>query len=131
VRIVPGFGTLEWYQEYKKMWDADESIIKLLKGFSTTMISKISDRPELKPIYQKIEDGRLVEIRYAEPDEKAEFYNEAPMEVYKGITEGTINPLKATMTGQLKQKGPQLKLIRYMKGMSRTAALQKGIPTEW
>jgi len=131
VRIVLKFGTLEWYQEYKKMWDADETIIKSLKGFSTTMITKISDKPEMKPILQRIEDGRLMEVRYAEPDEKAEFFNEATMEVYKGITEGKINPLKATMTGELKQKGPQMKLIRYMRGMSRTSTLQKGIPTEW
>lgn len=128
---MPRFGTLEFYQEYKKAWDADETTIKYLKGFSTTMIVKISDKPELKPIFERIEDGRLVEVRYAEPDEKAEFVNEATMEVYKGISEGNINPLKATMTGQLKQKGPQLKLIRYMKGMSRTSTLQKQVPTEW
>jgi putative sterol carrier protein len=131
VIIVPRFGTIEWWHEIKKLWDADEVAVRLLKGFSTTMITKISDKPEIKPIFQRIEDGKLVEIRYAETDDKAEFVYEAPWEVWKEILQGKIEAPKAALTGKLKMTGPMSKMSKYMKGWIRTMDFQKRVPTEW
>jgi len=128
---MPMLGTIEWWQEFKKLWDADKVTVKLLKGFSTTMITKISDKPKMKPILQRIEDGKVVEIRHAEPDDKAEFVYEAPMEVWKDILQEKIEPAKALLSGKLKMVGPMLKVQEYMKGWIRTMDLQKKVPTEW
>jgi putative sterol carrier protein len=128
---MPKFGSIEWGQELKKMWEADEILIKLLRGLSTTMIVKVSDKPEMKPLFQRVEDGKLVEVRYAEPNEKAEFTYEAPMEVWKDIMQNKIEPAKAALTGKLKMVGAMTKISKYMKGYMRMMDLQKKVPTEW
>lgn len=128
---MPVYGTLEWTKEYKKLWDAEKETIRLLKGFNTTWIIKVSDRPEIKPVWSKVENGRLTEIRYAAPNEETEFVFEAPMELWKAIYTEQIEPTKAVTTGQMKLKGPPAKMIKYMRGWLKTLELQKKVPTEW
>lgn len=130
---MPKYGTLEFSQEFKKMWDADTLLLKLLKGLSTTTIMKVRDHPEMKPIFQRIEDGKVVEIRHAEPEDiaRAEFVYDAPMEVWKDILTDKIEPMKAMVSGKLKMKGNITKMSAYMKGWLRQMDLQKKVPTEW
>jgi len=127
---VPRYGTIDYYQELKKLWDADELTVKLMKGLYTTEIIKISDKPEKKPIFIRIEDGKIVEIRRAEPDDKPELVHEASMEVWKNLLQYKIELTKALLLEKIKIAGAR-KMAEYMKGWMRIMDLQKRVPTEW
>lgn len=128
---MPIFASLEWTKEYKKLWDADKETIRLLKGFDTTWIIKVSDKPEIKPVWSKVENGQMTEIRDAMPNEETEFVFEAPFAVWKAIYSGELEPTKAVMEGKMKLKGSPNKMMKYMRGWLKTLELQKKVPTEW
>jgi putative sterol carrier protein len=128
---MPIFASLEWTKEYKKLWDADKETIRLLKGFDTTWIIKVSDKPEIKPVWSKVENGQMTDIRNAMPNEETEFVFEAPVAVWRAIYSGELEPTKAVMEGKLKLKGSPNKMMKYMRGWLKTLEIQKKVPTEW
>jgi putative sterol carrier protein len=125
------FGTIESTQELKKLMEADKDLPKLLKGLNTTRTSKVTDRPDLKQVFERIEDGKVVEIRYLEPSDKPEFIYEASWDVWKGIVENKIDAQKALVQGKMKIEGDMQKMTKYLKGMLKIQDLQKKVTYEW
>lgn len=129
---VSRFGTLEWWKDFENVWNSDETILSALKGFSFTAVYKMSDAPpDMKPIFQKTEDGKVVETRYVEPSDETEYVFEAKRDVWKGLLMGQINPTMAMLKKDLAVKGSWGKLMKRMKGFSRLLELLKVVETEW
>lgn len=128
---MPKYGTLEWVQQKQKIWNENAEIRRLLRGYYSTLVTKMAGSPELKPIFTKIEDGRQTEVRYAEPSDKPEYTYEATMEVWKAIWLGELDPMKAVVSGKLKLAGPLEKMMNYTKGFMKGLELEKKVPTEW
>jgi hypothetical protein len=122
------FGTIEWWQEFKKLADKDPLLPKMFKNFSTTITYKITDKPEVKPVVETITNGK-VEIRYAQPDEVTEFGYEAPLAVWKDVMAGKYVPTKEILI--LNQHGPIRKYQDYLNGMVKNSEIQKKVSTEW
>ena len=126
------FGTLDWGKELVAAWDANTEIKKLLKGLSVTIIIKVSDRPELKPTFHKIESGKLLEVRHAGVDEKSEMVFEATIEKWEAILTGQLDIGKAVMqTRDLKMTGSLAKILQYTKGFIKMLDLWKSVTTEF
>jgi len=125
------FGTIESAQELKKLMEADKDLPKLLKGLNTTRTSKVTDRPEIKQVFERIEDGKVVEIRYLEPGDKPEFVYEASWDTWKGIVQNTIDPQKALVQGKMKIEGNMQTMTKYLRGMLKIQDLQKKVSYEW
>jgi len=128
---MPKFGTVEWWTEYQKLWDRETT--NLLRGFSSTITWKIADKPELKPILLKIEDGVPTEVKYAEPNEESEYSLEAPTETWKAILEGKLDLRSAAMGkgGRMKFSGSLTKVVGFTKGFLKMVSLLTKVPTEW
>jgi len=126
------FGTLDWGKELVAAWDANTEIKKLLKGLSVTIIIKVSDKPELKPTFHRIEDGALLEVRHAGVDERSEMVFETTIEKWKAILTGQLDIGKAVMqTRDLKMTGSLAKILQYTKGFIRMLDLWKSVTTEF
>jgi len=114
------------------VWNANAEIKKLLKGLSVTITIKISDRPELKPTFHRIEDGVLVEVRHVGVDEKSEMVFETNIEKWKAILTGQLDIGKAVMqTRDLKMTGSLAKILQYTKGFIKMLDLWKSATTEF
>jgi len=126
------FGTLDWGKELVGAWNANTELKKLLKGLSVTIVIKISDRPELKPTFHKIEDGVLLEVRHAGVDEKPEMVFETTIEKWEAILTGQLDIGKAVMqTRDLKMTGSLAKILQYTKGFIKMLDLWKSVTTEF
>ncbi|MFQ5999477.1 MAG: SCP2 sterol-binding domain-containing protein [Candidatus Bathyarchaeia archaeon] len=126
------FGTFDWGKELVAAWDANTELKKLLKGLSVTIIIKISDKPELKPTFHRIENGALLEVRHAGVDERSEMVFEATIEKWKAILTGKLDIGKAVMqTRDLKMTGSLAKILQYTKGFIKMLDLWKSVTTEF
>jgi len=126
------FGTLDWGKELVAAWNANTELKKLLKGLSVTITIKISDRPELKPTFHRIEDGVLFEVRHAGVDEESEMVFETTIEKWKAILTGQLDIGKAVMqTRDLKMTGSLAKILQYTKGFIKMLDLWKSATTEF
>jgi len=131
-KIMTKFGTLDWGKELVAAWDANTELKKLLKGLSVTIIIKVSDKPELKPAFHRIENGVLLEVRHAGADEKSEMVFEATIEKWKAILTGQLDIGKAVMqTRDLKMTGSLAKILQYTKGFIKMLDLWKSVTTEF
>jgi len=126
------FGTLDWGKELLAAWAKNTELKRLLKGLSVTIVIKISDRPELKPTFHRIEDGVLLEVRHAGADEKPEMVFEATIAKWKAILTGQLDIGKAVMqTRDLKMTGSLAKILQYTKGFIKMLDLWKSATTEF
>lgn len=132
MKALAKFGTLDWGRELLAVWNANAEIKKLLKGLSVTIIIKISDKPELKPTFHRIEDGVLLEVKEASADENAEMVFETAIEKWKAILTGQLDIGKAVMqTRDLKMTGSLAKILQYTKGFIKMLDLWKSASTEF
>ncbi|MFQ6088208.1 MAG: SCP2 sterol-binding domain-containing protein [Candidatus Methanofastidiosia archaeon] len=125
------YGTLEWWQEFQKRWNSDPEGMKTLKGFGKG-VYVVTDRPDLKPIMAYWdEEGKLTEVRYAEPDENPYVTVSAPYDIWKAVYTGELSPTKALMQRKQKIDGPLSAGLKYKKGIDKCNIIGGEIPTEW
>lgn len=62
---------------------------------------------------------------------KTEFELRAPLSVWKGVLEQEIDPIRGIMSGQLKLKGPKIKIIRSPKAATALVETAARLDTSW
>ncbi len=130
------YGTIEYWQELKKLWDADDNLKnELFKGYDSTLIFRMSDKPHLdqhKGIFLDVKDGKVTDMKVCESkDEKARAVTTGTYAIWKQIVTKTLDPTKALLTRKLQLAGPMGEVLNYMKGWMRLIELLGEVPTEW
>jgi putative sterol carrier protein len=130
------YGTLQWWQELRDKFNADDKLKnELLKGYTSDIIFRVSDKPNLdqyKGIYVNVKNGVITEVRVcANRDERAKVVTEGKYDTWKKIVMQTTDPTKVLITRKIKIAGPMGELLKYMKGWLRLLDLLKEVPTEW
>jgi putative sterol carrier protein len=133
---VVNYGTWQYWQELKQKWDADDRLKnELFKGYTSDIIFRVSDKPNLdqyKGIYLDVKNGAVTKMKVcANRDEKAKVVTEGTYAIWKQIVTQTLDPTKALLTRKLKLAGPMGEVLKYMKGWMRLIELLQEVPTEW
>lgn len=119
--IMVKFGTLEYYKKWAEAINHDERVSK--SDLTTTIIHVFTDVKNedgtSKAFFMKFENGKVIEVREALPNEKAEFMTSTTYNMFVGIAKGEINPQKANPKYNL------VKAMRYMGVLSRIQDIAK------
>jgi hypothetical protein len=119
------FGTLDWWKEFQRRWNADPKNFETLKGFGRG-VYVVADRPNLQPITAVWdENGRLVEVS------EVKSVVSAPADVWRDTATGVMSATTALMDGKQKVIGPVSVAVRYKKGIDLCNKINGEIPTEW
>jgi len=125
------FGTIEWAKEVKKVLEADKDYTKLMKGCNFTRLTIVEDKPELKPVFERLKDGFAVEIRNAEPNEKVDFSCAASYESWRELVTGKVSAQTAMIQGKTKVEGDIELMTKYLRGFMKAQEAQKKVAYEW
>lgn len=128
------FGTLAWHHEFQKLWESEADHQKHLKGFNSTMLMVIKDKPELKPTLYQIEDGIMLPAREgSEAADKPDYVLAASYDVWQKMLtpDSGLDFNKAMMSRKLTFKGSMARIMKYMKGIMYMTEVWNRVPTEW
>jgi putative sterol carrier protein len=123
--------SLEYWKAVQELANADQEFGIKAKLFVASFTFKVSDKADLKPIYAKFSDGKIVEIRYVNEGEKTDFNLEGTYDVWSKVNMGELDGSNAIMQRQLQFKGNMSNIIRYSKSFLRLFQLMQKVPVEY
>jgi putative sterol carrier protein len=123
--------SLEYWKAVQELANADQEFGIKAKLFVASFTFKVSDKVDLKPIYSKFSDGKIVEIRYVNEGEKTDFSLEGTYDVWSKVNMGELDGSNAIMQRQLQFKGNMSNIIRYSKSFLRLFQLMQKVPVEY
>jgi putative sterol carrier protein len=123
--------SLEFWKAVQELANVDQEFGIKAKMFTASFTFKVSDKPDLKPIYAKFADGKIVEIRNVNEGEKTDFSLEGTYDVWSKVNKGELDGSNAIMQRQLQFKGNMSNIIRYSKSFLRLFQLMQKVPVEY
>jgi putative sterol carrier protein len=123
--------SLEYWKAVQELANADQEFGIKAKLFVASFTFKVSDKADLKPIYAKFSDGKIVDIRYVNEGEKTDFSLEGTYDVWSKVNMGELDGSNAIMQRQLQFKGNMSNIIRYSKSFLRLFQLMQKVPVEY
>jgi putative sterol carrier protein len=123
--------SLEYWKKVQELTNIDQEYGIKAKMFAASFTFKVSDKPDLTPIYAKFADGQIVEIRNVTEGEKTDFSLEGIYEVWCQINKGEKDGSNAILQRDLHIKGNMNNIIRYSKSFVRLFQLMQKVPVEY
>jgi len=121
----------EYWIEVQKIANTDNEFGIKAKMFMATFTFKVSDYPDLPPIYAKFAGGKLEETRALKEGEKTDFTLDGPYDVWTKVNKGELDSSNAIMTRMLQFKGNMNTIMRYSKAFLRLFQLMQRIPVDY
>jgi len=122
---------LEYWKKVQELANVDQEFGIKAKMFVASFTFKVSDKADLKPIYAKFADGKIVELRNLNEGEKTDFSLEGTYDVWSMVNKGELDGSNAIMQRQLQFKGNMSNIIRYSKSFLRLFQLMQKVPVEY
>lgn len=123
------FGTLEWLDEYAKLYNENEVAKEALKDLSAKVGYEFTDRPDIKPKYAFIKEGVIAEHGEITDPGEMDYIIKANYDVWKAMTLGELDPMNALMSGKVKIQGNMAALLKHADGFKQTFDVVQSIPT--
>ena len=122
---------LDYWQSVKEIANADEQFKIKAMGFTGSFTFKVSDKPDLTPVYVKWEGAVVTEVRELNEGEKTDFTLEGPYETWQQVNTGELDGANAIMTRMLQFKGNMSAIIRYSKAFLRLFEVMQTVEVEY
>ncbi len=123
--------SLEFWKKVQELANVDQEFGIKAKLFAASFTFKVTDQPDLKPIYAKFADGKIAELRHVNEGEKTDFNLEGTYDVWSKVNKGELDGSNAIMQRQLQFKGNMSNIIRYSKSFLRLFQLMQKVPVEY
>jgi putative sterol carrier protein len=123
--------SLEYWKKVQELANVDQEFGIKAKLFAASFTFKVTDQPDLKPIYAKFADGKIAELRDVNEGEKTDFNLEGTYDVWSKVNKGELDGSNAIMQRQLQFKGNMSNIIRYSKSFLRLFQLMQKVPVEY
>ncbi len=123
--------SLDFWKKVQELANVDQEFGIKAKMFVASFTFKVSDKPDLKPVYVKFADGKMAELRYLNEGEKTDFSLEGAYDVWMKVNKGELDGSNAIMQRQLQFKGNMSNIIRYSKSFLRLFQLMQKVPVEY
>jgi putative sterol carrier protein len=123
--------SLEYWKKVQEIANVDQEFSIKAKMFIASFTFKVSDKPDLKPIYAKFAEGKITEIRNVNEGEKTDFSLEGTYDVWCKVNKGELDGSNAIMQRQLQFKENMSNIIRYSKSFLRLFQLMQKVPVDY
>jgi len=123
--------SLEFWKKVQELANVDQEFGIKAKMFVASFTFKVSDKPDLKPVYVKFADGKMSELRLLNEGEKTDFSLEGAYDVWMKVNKGELDGSNAIMQRQLQFKGNMSNIIRYSKSFLRLFQLMQKVPVDY
>jgi len=115
------FLSQSWIERYQQAWNADESLVSGLKGFSALIEYGWADG-SAPSVYLEVADGRAV-ATYTTAPRAPDFVMKATPENWQRMRDGSLSGRAALLTKKLKFQGSMITAMKYMGPFERSIAL--------
>ncbi len=123
--------SLDFWKKVQELANVDQEFGIKAKMFVASFTFKVSDKPDLKPVYVKFADGKMAELRLLNEGEKTDFSLEGAYDIWMKVNKGELDGSNAIMQRQLQFKGNMSNIIRYSKSFLRLFQLMQKVPVEY
>ncbi len=123
--------SLDFWKKVQELANVDQEFGIKAKMFVASFTFKVSDKPDLKPVYVKFTDGKMAELRLLNEGEKTDFSLEGAYDIWVKVNKGELDGSNAIMQRQLQFKGNMSNIIRYSKSFLRLFQLMQKVPVEY
>ena len=130
------FATDEWAKVLQTKLNSSEAYKKAAakwEGDFYFVVKKGDGVPEDVYMYLDLWHGEARDA-YLEVDpssKKPAFTLQAPLEIWKGVLEKKIDPIRGIMTRQLQLKGNMMKIMKAPKAATELVECAASVDTEW
>lgn len=130
------FATDEWAKELQTKLNNSDAYRKAAakwEGDFYFVVEKGEGVPEDVYMYLDLWHGEARDA-YLEVDPGSKnpaFSLRAPLEIWKGVLEKKIDPIRGIMTKQLQLKGNMMKIMKAPKAATELVACAASVDTEW
>jgi putative sterol carrier protein len=130
------FATDEWAKVLQTKLNSSEAYKKAAakwEGDFYFVVEKGGGVPEDVYMYLDLWHGEARDA-YLEVDpssKKPAFTLQAPLEIWKGVLEKKIDPIRGIMTRQLQLKGNMMKIMKAPKAATELVECAASVDTEW
>ena len=122
---------LEYWKQVESVANGDQEFGLKGRGLKASFNFKVTNKPDLWPIYVRFDDGKVADVRILTAGEATDFTLEGPYETWMKVNKQEVDAANAIMTRLLNFKGNTSAIIRYGKAFLRLFELMQKVPVEY
>ena len=123
------FGSIEWLDAYVELFNKSTKVQEALRGLTARVAYEFTDRPDITPKYVFLNAGVIDEHGPVTDIDAMDYVIRANHEIWKSMTEGELDPMKALMAGKVKVTGNMAAILKHAEGLQGTFEVVEAIPT--